>query len=144
VSLEFRVNNLFFDTAKVIRSLDAASRKALSKAGAFIRTRAKSSIRKRKSVAPAGKPPSSHTGDLKRLIFFGYDTTAKSVVIGPAKFRTGEAPNLLEFGGQIVRRGRGGKPTTQHYKGNAFMGPALNAEVAAGTIPEQWRNSVRE
>ncbi len=46
----------------------------------------------------AGPPPSSHTGNLKRGIVFGYDRTRGSVV-GPIKNRSGVAPQTLEHGG---------------------------------------------
>ncbi len=45
-----------------------------------------------------GPPPSSHTGNLKRGIVFGYDRTRGSVV-GPIKNRSGVAPQTLEHGG---------------------------------------------
>jgi hypothetical protein len=134
---------VFFDSAKVIKALDAATRRNLSKVGAFLRTRERSLIRKRKASAPAGSPPSSHAGDLRRLIFFGYDLATKTVVVGPAPFRKGEAPRLLEFGGTVTRRDRRGRSVRQTYRGNPFAKPALDAENAAGTIPEAWRNSVR-
>jgi hypothetical protein len=114
----------FFDTKAVKDAVDAGTRKAMSKFGAFVRTRAKSSIRKRKKSSPPGSPPSSHAGDLKKLIFFAYDTNTKSVVIGPAAFRKAEAPRLLEHGGTATCRG---KPA--HYKGNPFMAPAAKAEL---------------
>ena len=103
----------FFDREAVLKKVDSATRQVLSRAGAFIRTRAKSSIRKRKKAAPPGQPPSSHTGVLKNLIFFAYDSASKSVVIGPAKSNQRNAfaiesggsvlsiPGVLEFGGKV-------------------------------------------
>jgi len=40
-----------------------------------------------KGVPAPGSLPSSHVGTLRRLIFFGYDLSARSVVIGPAPLR---------------------------------------------------------
>jgi len=118
----------FFDTESVRRSLDAATRKSLSKFGAFVRTRARSSVRKRKKVSEPGAPPSSHEGSLKRLILFAYDPARKSVVIGPARFERGEAPPLLEYGGTVVRQGRDG-PRRLVYRPRPFIGPAAAAEL---------------
>ncbi|WP_020473384.1 hypothetical protein [Zavarzinella formosa] len=107
----------FFDTPRVIASIDRRERAALSKIGAYVRTRARSSLRnapkkargKLAPGAPAGKPPYVHpenklftkehtnkkTGavtdrafsPLKEYLYFAFDEKNKSVVIGPALFR---------------------------------------------------------
>jgi hypothetical protein len=92
----------FFDSAAVQSAVDRATLRVLSRFGAFVRTSARSSIRKRKAVGRPGEPPSSHEGSLKRLILFAFDTQSQSVVVGPARFRAGEAPPLLEFGGTAL------------------------------------------
>ena len=136
-----RMKMLFFDSPRVQRAMDAASRAALSRAGAFIRQRAKTSIRKRKGSSRPGSPPHSHAGHLRRLIFFAYDPGSESVVIGPVRFKQGEAPSLLEFGGRAVREGRRGRRRRVRYRRRPFMGPALAAEVPE--LPNRWRDSVR-
>ncbi|MBY0513082.1 MAG: hypothetical protein K2P78_04125 [Gemmataceae bacterium] len=111
----------FFDRPKVKNAVDKATKQALSEFGAFVRTRSRSSIRKRKKISPAGSPPSSHVGTLKRLIFFGYDPGRKSVVIGPVVGGPASgAPPLLEYGGS----GKAG-----HYRPRPFMGPAFATEL---------------
>jgi ribosomal 50S subunit-associated protein YjgA (DUF615 family) len=80
-----KVKSSFFDRKIVIDAMDRAARNVLSKFGAFVRQRAKSSIRQRKRASDPGKPPSSHTGVLKDFIFFGYEADRQSVVIGPTK-----------------------------------------------------------
>jgi len=85
---------MFFDRKAVTGAVGRATRKVFSRFGAFVRTAARSSIRRRKRVSAPGEPPSSHTGLLKRLIFFGYDRQRRSVVIGPQRLsraRHGEA-----------------------------------------------------
>ena len=114
----------FFDTAAVRGKIDADTRRVLSRFGAFVRTRARSSIRTRKKPSAPGQPPSSHAGDLKRLIFFALDPAATSVVIGPLRFRKGEAPALLERGGAVSRKGK-----TLRYRPRPFIGPAGKAEA---------------
>ncbi|MCL4743749.1 MAG: hypothetical protein KJZ54_16250, partial [Phycisphaerales bacterium] len=71
--LDLRIKQMFFDRPKVRRAVDAARRKVLSKAGAFIRQTARTSIRKRKGSSKPGNPPHSHVGLLRRFILFGYD-----------------------------------------------------------------------
>lgn len=157
----------FFDRKAVADKVDATSRRVLSKFGAFVRTRARSSIRRREGTSPAGRPPYSQTGLLKRFIFFAYDRDRAAVVIGPARLNgTSDpgAPERLEHGGTkqgdgrtvSVARGVGrdaaGRFTskgrdritlsgTLRYKPRPFMGPALEAERPQ--LPRLWKDSVR-
>lgn len=143
--IDMRIKLLFFDRQTVVRAVGKAKRAALSKAGAFIRTAAKSSIRTRKGSAPPGQPPHSHTSLLKRFIFFGYDPGSDSVVVGPARInRTTDAPHTLEFGGTtVVERGRKGKIRKLKVRiaPRPFMGPSLEKERP--NLPKTWANSVR-
>ena len=134
--------DMFFDSKKVLSAVDRGTRKVLSKFGAFVRTTARHSIRKRKAISEPGRPPSSHTGHLKRLIFFGYDTGRRSVVIGPTPFRgPAEVPGLLEYGGRAVRPDRKGKKVLATYRPRPFMGPAFDREKPK--LPAMWANSVK-
>jgi hypothetical protein len=137
----FEIKKLFFDREAVVSKVDAATRKVLSKFGAFVRRTAKGSIRHRKAAAPPGTPPSSHTGLLRKFIFFGYEPDRRSVVIGPVRLRRGgDAPPLLEYGGEatLERRGKRERVT---YKARPFMGPAFEKEQPK--LPTMWRDSVR-
>lgn len=144
IGMDFKsAKAVFFDRKSVISKVDAASRKVLSKFGAFVRRSAKSSIRKRKKPAPPGSPPSSHTGLLKKFIFFGYDPDPGSVVIGPTRLNQkgrGEAPPLLEYGGKATLKRRGKRKRTT-YKARPYMGPAFEKEKPQ--LPAMWRDSVR-
>lgn len=124
-----------------------------------------SSIRKRKKSSEPGKPPSSHTGLLKKFIFFSYDERSDSVVIGPVPMAKSDGKTLktLEFGGRIkstrphyipVKAGRAAKGrvkrrkwvklpagTTMNYAARPYMGPALKAEEPK--LPSYWRESVK-
>ncbi len=164
--VKMRIKGLFFDSPKVMRAVDAATRRALSKAGAFIMTRARQSIKKapyitkkkrgqartdfRQKTSISGKPPYSRTGILKRTIFFGYEPAGKTVVIGPVKYGKGEAPNLLEFGGSVTRtvpppafmKGKGkSRRVRMKYKPRPFMGPAMVKELP--NLPKRWAGSMR-
>lgn len=122
----------FFDPAAVTDPADRALRRLLSRYGAFVRQRARTSIRKDKGSAAPGSPPFSHKGFLKRLIFFAYEAATKTVVVGPAKLRSRQAytvPEVLEHSGTVtvVRPRR--RPQVRRYAGNPFMGPAQAAEL---------------
>jgi hypothetical protein len=100
MSFRFDVKKMFFDRRAVIDAVGRANVKVLSRAGAFIQRRAKSSIRKRKRSSRPGEPPSSHVGTLRNLIYFGFDTGKRSVVVGPTPLgMIGIVPPTLEFGG---------------------------------------------
>ena len=155
VGIKFKINaakSLFFDRQRVKNALDAGSRSVLSKIGAFIRQRAKTSIKKRKGISNPGAPPHSHTHLLRQFIFFVYDPGRRSVLIGPAKLnKPGRALELLEFGGTASRPKerrtyfRRSQPGTKKlsrvmvYRPRPFMGPAYEAEK--GKLPELWRNA---
>lgn len=145
--IDMRIQSLFFDRPKVRRAVDHAKRRSLSRAGAFIRQRARTSIRKRKRSSRAGEPPSSHTGLLRRFILFGYDRRSDSVVVGPVGFRRSRAPSVLEFGGptKVVsssRRGAGRRKQSRTIRiaARPYMRPALEKERS--NLPAVWRNSV--
>lgn len=119
-----RMKSLFFTSKAVTSRVDAATRKVLSKFGAFVRRTARSSIKKapfsnrkergrartdfsRKASLP-GNPPYSHTGLLKKFIWFGYEPNEHSVVIGPAKLmgKKESIPEVLEYGGVSRKRNK--------------------------------------
>ncbi|MBI1372480.1 MAG: hypothetical protein GC159_06935 [Phycisphaera sp.] len=135
----FEITKLFFDKKAVTSKTDRATRKVLSRFGAFVRRTARQSIRKRKKPATPGSPPSSHIGLLKKFIFFGYEPQKRSVVIGPVRLSQkgrGEAPALLEHGGTgKVRRKR------VRYRPRPYMGPAFEKERPQ--LPAMWRDSIK-
>jgi len=136
------IKAMFFDRKAVMSAVDRGARKVLSRFGAFVRTGAKSSIRKRKATSQPGQPPSSHVGTLKRLIYFGYDPGRKSVVIGPVQFDgRAEGAEALEYGGRARIRTRKGKKVTATYRARPFMGPAFEAEKPK--LPAMWAGSIK-
>lgn len=134
------VTKFFLDRAAVRNAIDRGTRRALSRFGAFVRTRARSSIRKRRAVSKPGSPPSSHEGSLRRLLLFAFDPAQKSVVIGPALFKNGEAPALLEHGGTVVRQTKAG-PKRFVYRARPYMGPAFRAELPKA--PQLFKDMIR-
>ena len=140
IDMKYRL--AFFDTKAVTSAVSKAKRKVLSKAGAFVRRTAKGSIRQGKGPSIPGSPPRSHTGLLKKFIFFAHDKDRDSVIIGPEKIiaKGRDVPRITEEGGRSVattrrvikRRGKrvvinkGDKVT---YPPRPFMGPALDKEA---------------
>ncbi len=136
-----QAKGLFFDRSAVTNAADRAERRVLSRFGAFVRRGARSSIRRRKSVSQPGSPPSSHTGLLKRNIFFIYERQRSNVVIGPILLNKGtDAPAILEHGGAVTRRRRK-KRVRMTYRPRPFMGPAFERETPK--LPQMWRDSIR-
>lgn len=130
----------FFDRAKVQNAMDSATRKALSRFGAFVRQRAMHSIRKRKGTSKPGFPPFSHVGLLRKLIFFSYDPTRKSVVIGPVLLRPdSRVPSLLEYGGLGRRIDKQGKAKGAYWRARPYMRPAFQTELR--NMAKHWKNT---
>ena len=142
VGMDFRAASRgFFDRERVMRRVTAAERRVLSKFGAFVRQRGRTSIRKRKGTSPPGKPPHSHLGILRKLLFFSWDPGPRSVVIGPTISRRGsQAPRLLEHGGDTTIPTQAGSVRAT-YRPRPFMGPAFAAEKPR--LPDLWRNAVK-
>lgn len=151
------MKKLFVDRKEVIDAVDKSSLKVLSRFGAFVRTTSRQSIknapkpvkesdqkkrgRKRKQrprVSAPGNPPLSHTGLLKRNIFFGVDPQKKSVVIGPVKLnKPGFAMQALEEGGRSI----GSKGQRINIAARPFMKPAFDKELTKA--PQMWRDAVK-
>jgi len=144
-----QAKDLFFDSPKVQRAVDRGFRKAFSRIGAFIRTAAltmlfrhkvargfgvksKSKDKHKGEVAPPGEPPFMHLGLIAKFLFFAYEPTAKSVVIGPVMLNriSPTALSSLEHGGpSLVSAGRGKRVRQVEVRERPFMYPALLQEL---------------
>ena len=140
---------MFFDSKQVVAATDKAARTVLSKIGAYIRREAKSSIRpggKKGKTSLPGEPPRSQTGLLKRFLFFGYDTSSQSVVVGPAKLggiKGKDAPHTLEYGGSTEATSFYTKNTKRvTIAARPYMTPALNKNLPK--LPAMWANSIKK
>lgn len=144
-------NVVFFDRDKVKRVMNRKTARVLSRFGAFVRQRAKTSIKYVNGRSAPGEPPHAHrsqtrvskkTGKkqavspLREGIFFGYDMARHSVVIGPAKLDTkdGDALAALEHGGRSTIGGK-----VRMVAARPFIGPA--AEKEKENLPYLWRQS---
>lgn len=159
---------LFFDTAKVIDAIGKPRAAILSRFGAFVRRRARSSIRsggKSNIVSAPGDPPRWHSPEpnLRTILFF-YEALRGYVIIGPLLFNhmptsslvRGVIPAALERGGTldlIQRKVRGnwvnGRPRrgsrwqetrvkSVTIRARPFMLPALRAEAPG--FPALWQD----
>ena len=170
--INFKIDDVkgsFFDSQRVVDAVSKVERANLSKAGAFIRRSAVFSIRSGKGSSKPGQPPKSHSGILKKFIYFAFDSGSRSVVVGPALTNQTSAiraigntvPGVLEGGGeesiQEVRNDFSGRwyrrdlrSTKQagwpqrtrkiNVAARPFMAPALQANMAK--IHGVWKDSV--
>ena len=119
-----------FDKTKVKKAADKANVTSLAHAGALIRKISRNSIRRGAKASPAGEPPHTRKGQLKRAILYAAEKDA--VVIGPSVEIVGDSGAAHEFGGRFRK---------ESYPRRSFMGPAL--EKAKDRIPAIWRSSVK-
>jgi hypothetical protein len=148
---------VFFDSERVMKEMDARTRRTLSRFGAYCRKVAQNSIKTSADAAAPGQPPHAHAGSLpkfKKGILFAADLEAGSVVIGPIAYNQVHGylvPQVLEEGGDVTARvrilrhlysGREKKfaMVKRHYRPHPFMGPAFQRSLEKlGTFYEQSR-----
>lgn len=144
-TLRLEVKEAFFDRMKVKKALAKLERRNLSRAGAFVRTSARRSIRRRKKPSLPGRPPHAHSRDkfaTIKNILFAYNATRHDVIIGPVRIPSQpvEVPRILEYGGiRPVRSG--GRIRRVKQAPRPFMGPALRKE--APRFPGLWAGSLK-
>lgn len=120
----------FFTSPAVAKLLAPQEKKALGRMGGYVRRTAKNSLRYRDGASQPGSPPHVHryftrqktnrkTGEVKaqqvsplrELIFYAFDASKRSTVVGPAIFGgasrktkgSGPVPGILERGGTVTR-----------------------------------------
>lgn len=103
----------FFRHDAILKPIERARRQWLARSGAYIRTTARGLIRSGKKSSNPGSPPKSHTGDLKRFLYFTYDASLDATVVGPALtnqytfnqnlFTRASVPEALEHGGEKIK-----------------------------------------
>lgn len=163
LGLDFKATKAgFFDRKAVIDKLDKATRTIFSKFGSVVRKTAQKSLKYGKKPSAPGTPPTAHrsrtkttvnkkTGKvskrpvsyLREYIYFAFDQTAKSVVIGPSRLNSTVDPGALpalEYSGTVTIKTKG-KSRRASIAARPFMRPA--AAEALPTLPPMWRDSVR-
>jgi len=156
INFGFRLKDLkagFFDRRAIASALAPTERRVLGRFGGATKQTAKRSIRnapkkltKRSRgvvrhgtiVSRPGDPPYSRTGLLKDHIYYAFDMSRRSVVIGPAKlsgFHGEDVPHKLEHGG-TVRLPRGG---TGILESRPYMRPAFDKQLQQ--LPRYWQEA---
>ncbi len=152
----------FFDRKVVLDALDKPTRDALKEIGRLIRKYAQKSLVYSDKPSLPGQPPHAHksrtstrtskkTGKtrtrsvsfLREFLFFSFDQSTRSVVVGPVKLSStidSGALSALEFGGQATIQVHG-KEKKASIAARPYMGPALEAEKP--NFAQLWANSVR-
>lgn len=175
----------FFDRQAVIDAIGKGKAAALRRFGGYLATVAKRSMRYRKGASAPGQPPSAHKDAnlarkkklgfskhngalLREFLYYAFDPTTESVVVGPQGFRTKgggmTVPQLHEYGGTVPANGRlmvvKNKPGRDvkgrfvsageriirltgsiRYPKRPYMAPAL--KVTRGNFAKQFKSIIR-
>lgn len=153
----------YFDRKPIIDKLDKATRRVLSKFGAFVRTRditsmlrhnvprgfgVKTKVSNRDGVSPVDTPPYPHVGTMVKNVEFSYDEIAHSVVVGPAlivgKTGTRNALHAMEYSGpslmKSTNRATKGQLLPIFVKARPSINPAFEAEKPR--LPQMWKDAM--
>lgn len=120
------------DADGLVARVARASVEILRRMGAYVRTVARRKVRPGERPSPAGNPPHSRTGALKRGILFGVERRRASVLIGPSERFVGTSMAAHEFGGAYKR---------QRYPKRPLMGPALKESTPR--LARMWQDAVK-
>jgi hypothetical protein len=115
-----------FRRDRILRAIQRANEGWLNSVGYLISSLAKGRIKRSTRKAPAGEPPHSRRGLLRRAIRYRVAPDRRSVVIGPRFSVVGSAGAAHEHGG---------KYKGETYPRRPFMGPTLD-EVAPRIGPK--------
>lgn len=163
--------SLFFDRPAVKSMMDRVSHRALGRFGSYLRTVARNLIKKRGKPSSSsqtrdeqgrflevgerpsgyfdaskpGQPPHRHSGHLHDFLFFAYDSSSQSVVVGPAYLsgrKADDVPAILEYGGVTTITSGKNRGKKKYIAPRPYMGPAFDA--AEPKLPEMWDDAWAE
>ena len=121
-----------FDEEGLVARVAKAAVDILRRMGAYVRTVARRKVRTSERPSPAGTPPHSRTGALRRGILFGVEKRRQSVVVGPSERFVGTSMSAHEFGGAYKR---------ERYPKRPLMGPSL--KESAPHLAKMWQDAVK-
>ena len=121
-----------FDEEGLVARIAKAAVDILRRMGAYVRTVARRKVRTSERPSPAGTPPHSRTGALRRGILFGVEKRRQSVVVGPSERFVGTSMTAHEFGGAYKR---------ERYPKRPLMGPSLKESVPR--LARMWQDAVK-
>lgn len=124
-------HRFFFDGNRVLSAVERTERRVLSRFGAYVMRGARGLIRSKKKPSKPGQPPRSITGVLKKFLYFVFDPSKRSVVIGPAR------TNQISFDGQ-GEPVKGTIPEALEHSGSITI-----QEARAPTSGKWWRRDFR-
>ena len=151
--------SLILKPDKVLKAIDKANKRGLSKAGAFVRRRARTQyLRRRKRTSKPGQGPSVHSRHpfaTLRNIRFAVNNSNTSVVVGPLKFSrmssraktvNNTVPGVLEHGGNVVysrysKRKKTVSRKVVRIQKRPFMKPAFKDELPK--FASLWKGQVK-
>lgn len=87
---------------------------------------------KRRPSAPAGSPPYTHTGRIRRAVAFAFSAWRRVTYVGPRKSIIGQAAAVHESGGQLFGR---------RYPARPFRARAL--EKSRDYLVKLWQDSLK-
>lgn len=97
------LHTTILDKAELKGFIAKKERRFLRESAKLVADRTRDSIRKGGRAAPPGRPPTSRTGKLKKLIRYNVDSGRVSSVVGAIPMfdsqSRGTAPRVLEYGG---------------------------------------------
>ena len=156
VTFKMTTTDGFFNAPMMEKAVNKARMKMLSKAGAFVQRRARSSMRRitgkknKGKPSAAGKPPNAHSPAKLSLktILFKYDAKRDAMLVGPIKFnaiartvsgRT-TVPSLHEYGQTaIIYEERWVAPW-----GKPSEWRRVNSKRKQKKSPENWEKRTRK
>jgi hypothetical protein len=132
----------FFDRPGVIAAINKTTHRYLNRFGYEVAREAKRLMVDAPPgvYSPPGFAPFAHSGLLRKMIYWAFDVATRSLVVGPSALKDHYTPytnfmvpELLEYGGTAIRKGRGGFMWQKygqaipiyHYEPRPYMGPAL-------------------
>lgn len=116
----------------VVQAAEDATYRSLGHAAASIRLDAIESIQRDSGPSPAGQPPHTRRGLIRRAIRYFVDRAKQYAIIGTAASVIDQAGEPHEHGGKFRR---------QKFEPRPFMRPALLRK--SGRLPDHWRDSIR-
>lgn len=139
----------FFDRPELEAAVGKAKLAMLSKAGSYVRQRMRSILRRRKRVSAPGETPSVHSTDpvaTLKNIWFAYDPSSDSVVIGPVAINVF---NLLGPGGDGPPVGppglqKGVVPRLMEHGGREGVREIQLQDGTWRRVPWRYRTGIRK
>ena len=151
LSVKFKAE--FENTQRILDRMGQVAKRAIMGQGGYIRKTAVNSIKTIDGPSAPGSPPHNHRtfhgkrGALKNLLFFKWDDSSSSLVVGPELLPSMPTaptiPEILESGGTemaTVKSGMVWQNKQITIAPRPYMSPALQSSQQR--LPEFWAKSL--